>query len=149
MWKDIQKYVGSYDIYQKIKTSHHHLYSFLASLLVSNRLWQKITMNFIVRLLPNKYKDNVYNFILMMINWYIKMVWYLSTNVTIKFYKLSDLLMKEVFLCDPDTFMSIVSDRDSVFISDYWSELCYHMKIKQQLSTVFHSQTNDQTEQQN
>ena len=85
----------------------------------------------------------------MMMNWYTKMVQYLPTNATIKSHELGDLLMKEIFLCGPGTLMGIISDRDPVFISDYWSELCYYMKIKQQLSTAFHSQTDDQTEQQN
>ena len=76
-------------------------------------------MDFIVELLPSRHKSNVYDSILMMVNQYIKMIQYLSTNVTIKFYELDDLLMKEIFLCGSDTFMSIVSDRDSVFISDY------------------------------
>ena len=106
-------------------------------------------MDFIVKLPPSKHKGNVYDSILMMMNQYTKMIWYLSTNVTIKSHKLGDLLMEKVFLHNPDTSMSIVSDRGSVFISDYWSELCYHMKIKQWLSTAFHSQTDDQTEQQN
>ena len=106
-------------------------------------------MDFIVGLLPSRHKGNVYDSILMMMDQYIKMVWYLSINVIIKFYELGDLLMEEVFLCGSGAFMGIISDRSSVFISDYWSELCYYMKIKQQLSTAFHSQTDGQMEQQN
>ena len=77
------------------------------------------------------------------------MIQYLSINAIIKFYKLGNLLMKEIFLYDSGTFMSIISDKSSVFISDYWSELCYHIKIKQQLSITFYSQINNQTKQQN
>ena len=88
-------------------------------------------MDFIVGLPPNKHKGNVYDSILVMMDQYIKMIQYLSTNAIIKFHKLGDLLMEEVVLCDSDASMGIVSDRDSVFISDYWSELCYYMKIKQ------------------
>ena len=97
----------------------HCFYNFLALLPVPDRLWQEIIMDFIIRLPPNRHKSNVYNSILMMMNWYIKMVWYLSTNIIIKFHELGDLLMKEVFLCGSGTFMGIVSNRDSVFISDY------------------------------
>ena len=129
--------------------SHHCLYDFFASLSVPDEPWQEIMMDFIVELPPNKHKSNVYDSILVMMNQYIKMIQYLSTNAIIKSHELNDLLMKEVFFCGSDASMSIISDRDSVFISDYWSELCYHMKIKQQLSTIFHLQTNDQTEQQN
>ena len=129
--------------------SYYHFYDFLLSLPVPDKLWQEIMMDFIVKLLLNKHKSNVYDSILVVMNWYIKMVQYLSTNVIIKFYKLDDLLMKEVFLYDSGTFMSIVLDRDFIFISDYWSELCYYIKIKQWLSTAFYSQTDNQTEQQN
>ena len=76
-------------------------------------------MNFIVELLFNKHKNNVYDSIFVMVNQYIKMIQYLSTNIIIKFYKLNNLLMKEIFLYDSGTPMGIVSDRNSVFISDY------------------------------
>ena len=147
--KDIQKYIGFYDIYQKIKMSYYHFYNFFALLPVPDELWQEITMDFIVGLPPSKHKGNVYDSILMVMNQYTKMVWYLSINAIIKSHKLDDLLMEKVFLYGPGASMSIVSDRGSVFTSDYWSELYYHMKIKQQLSTAFHSQTDDQMEQQN
>ena len=87
-------------------------------------------MNFIVELLSNKHKGNVYDFILIIMNWYIKMVWYLLINVIIKFYELNDLLMKKVFLYDSDAFINIILNKNSVFINDYWSELYYYMKIK-------------------
>ena len=106
-------------------------------------------MDFIVELPPSKHKSNVYDSILIVVDWYTKMIQYLPTNVIIKSHKLSDLLMKKIFLCGPGAFMSIVSDRGSVFISNYWSELCYHMKIKQWLSTAFHPQTDDQMKWQN
>ena len=116
---------------------------------VSDRSWQKITMDFIVGLPLSKHKGNVYDSILVVVDQYIKMVWYLLINAIIKFHKLGDLLMKKVFLHGPGTFMSIVSDKDSVFISDYWSELYYYMKIKQWLSTAFHPQTDGQIKWQN
>ena len=129
--------------------SYYCFYDSLTLLPVPDELWQEIMMDFIVKLLPSRHKGNVYDSILVMVNWYIKMVWYLSTNTIIKSHKLSDLLMEEVFLYGSSTPMSIISDRDSVFISDYWSELCYYLKIKQWLSTAFHLQINDQTEWQN
>ena len=68
MWKDIQKYVGFCDICQKIKVSYHCPYGSLASLSVSDELWQEIMMNFIVGLLSSKHKGNVYDFILVMVD---------------------------------------------------------------------------------
>ncbi len=43
----------------------------------------------------------------------------------------------------------IISDRGSLFMSHFWLTLCWHLDVKWQLSTVFHSQTDSQTEQQN
>ncbi len=44
---------------------------------------------------------------------------------------------------------SIVSDRALVFISKFWSSLCYILEIKQRLSTTFQPQINGQTDKQN
>lgn len=44
---------------------------------------------------------------------------------------------------------SMVSDWTSVFISKFWSSLCYFLGIKWRLSTSFYLQTDGQTEWQN
>ena len=56
--------------------------------------------------------------------------------------------MKEIFLRF-DSLEDIVINRDSVFTSAFWSQVCYQMKVKRRLSTIFYSQTNDQIERQN
>ena len=76
-------------------------------------------MNFIVKLLFSKHKSNISDFILMMMNQYIKMVQYLLININIKFYKLDNLLIKKVFFCDSGVSINIVLNKDSVFISNY------------------------------
>ncbi len=44
---------------------------------------------------------------------------------------------------------SIVTDSGLLFISKFWSLLCYFLGIKRKLSTAFHPQTDGQTERQN
>ena len=44
---------------------------------------------------------------------------------------------------------SIITDRDSLFTSKFWSSLCNFLGIKRKLSTAFHPQTNGQKERQN
>ena len=44
---------------------------------------------------------------------------------------------------------SIVTDKSSLFISKFWSSLCYFFKVKRRLSTTFHPQTDGQTKRQN
>ncbi len=60
-------------------------------------------------------------------------VWIMLWNV----YRLHDLLS------------SIVSNRDSQFISIMWQSLCKQLKIKVNLSTVYHSEINDQSKRAN
>ncbi len=45
--------------------------------------------------------------------------------------------------------INIIINKDSLFINAFWSKICYHVKMKQQLSIAFHLQTDDQTEWQN
>ncbi len=48
-----------------------------------------------------------------------------------------------------DLFSSIVSNKDSQFISIMWQSLCKQLKIKVNLLTVYHSEINDQSKQAN
>ncbi|MBW0523693.1 hypothetical protein O181_063408 [Austropuccinia psidii MF-1] len=44
---------------------------------------------------------------------------------------------------------SIVSDRGSLFISSFWTNLCQQLKISKDLSTAYHPETDGQTERVN
>jgi transposase InsO family protein len=67
---------------------------------------------------------------------------------TITAQGVAKILLKQCFLKigPPDT---LVSDRGSVFTSQFWSDICYHLKINYRLSTAFYPQTDGQTERQN
>jgi transposase InsO family protein len=43
----------------------------------------------------------------------------------------------------------LLSDRGSTFTSQFWSDICFHLKVDHRLSTAFHPQTDGQTERQN
>ena len=105
-------------------------------------------MNFITDLSLSKHRDCIYNMILMIVNCYTKMTQYISTVKTVTAVQLTDLFYEKIVCCF-ETLREVVSDQDSVFTSVFWSDLCYHMKMKCRLSTVFHSQTDKQTEYQN
>ncbi|MBW0548403.1 hypothetical protein O181_088118 [Austropuccinia psidii MF-1] len=44
---------------------------------------------------------------------------------------------------------SIVSDRGSLFVSSFWTNLCQQLKISRHLSTAYHPETDGQTERVN
>ena len=62
--------------------------------------------------------------------------------------QMADLFIKHIVKAY-GTPRSIVSDRGTMFTSQFWSSLCFYMKAKRRLSTAFHPQTDGQTERQN
>jgi hypothetical protein len=116
----------------------------LNSLFISNRSWTNIIMNFVIELLDNKN----FNVILMMINRLIKMHYYVfciaeedktSAKKTIK------LLINHVWKLH-ELSNTIMSNRESQFISLVWKTVCSMLKINVKLFIAFHSKTDDQSE---
>jgi len=146
--KDVKKYVFSCDICQRRKVFKHHSYGEMQALPHSNDSWEKVIMNMITDLLSSKCDDSIHDAILMVVDCYIKMIRYVSTNKTLTAIQLADMFFEKIVCCY-ETFKEIVSDRGSIFTSSYWSEVCYHTKIKCWLNTAFHSQTDEQIKCQN
>ena len=75
-------------------------------------------MDFITDLPPSKQRGNMYDKILVVVDWYNKGVRYIPTTKKITAPQLEELLMEEVFLRygAPD---GAVTDRGSVFTSNF------------------------------
>ena len=73
-------------------------------------------MNFVIELSFNKYKNVVYNAILVMINRYIKMIKYLFVFIIIDAAALTKLFFIKI-VYHYDIFYDIVNNRDFVFIN--------------------------------
>ena len=76
------------------------------------------------------------------------MVHYEPIKVTIDAPGLAEVIINVVVRHHglPD---SIISNREAIFSSKFWSSLCYFLSIKRRLSIAFHPQTDGQTERQN
>jgi len=146
--KDVKEYVFSCDICQRVKASRHCSYGEMQALPRSNGPWKEVTMNMITGLPSSKHDNSVHDAILVVVDRYTKMVRYVSANKTLTAIQLADMFFEKI-VCHYETLKEIVFNRESIFTSSYWSEVCYHTKIKRRLSTVFHSQTDEQTEHQN
>jgi len=90
----------------------------------------------------------MYDLILVIVNHYMKMTRYLLIKKTLTVVKLTELFFEQIAL-RYEILNDIIINRNNLFINVFWSEICYHAKIKWWLSIVFHLQTDDQTEQQN
>ena len=151
-WSDMITYVKTYvkicDVCQRIKTFRYRLYNVLQSLFQSVDSWKKITMNFITEFSFSKLKKLIYDAYLIVIDRYIKMILYISIIKRINAMKLINVIFEKIVLIY-DAFDNIMSNREFVFINAYWSNICFHLKIKRRLNIAFHSQTNEQIEWQN
>ena len=126
----------------------HRFYDETTSLFISAHSWKKISMNFIIELLSNHYKNNIYDVIFIVIDRYSKMTFYIFAKSTWSIEDLADVLFNKMFLIFFE-IKEVISDRDSLFINDYWSALCYHICVKRKLNIAFHSQIDEQTKRQN
>jgi len=91
MIKNVKEYINTCDICQRVKMKHHLLYDELRSLFQFTNFWKEITMNFITDLSSSKWKEVVYDLILVIVNYYMKMTRYLFTKKTLTVVKLVKL----------------------------------------------------------
>jgi hypothetical protein len=142
--QSVERYIRNCHIYKRFKAIRDKYSDLLNLLLISNRSWTNIIMNFVIEL----YDNNDFNVILMMIDRLIKMHHYVSciaeedetsAEKTIK------LLINHVWKLH-ELSNTIMSNRESQFISLVWKTVCRMLKIDVKLSIAFHSETVDQSE---
>ena len=106
-------------------------------------------MDFVTELpISTDWKGDSYNSILVTVDRLIKIMHYKPFKVTIDVSGLAEVIL-DVVVRYYNLLDSIVSDKGSLFISKFWSLLCYFFDIKRRFSTAFHPQTDGQTKQQN
>ena len=111
--------------------------------------WKDLLKDFVTSLpILTDWKKNSYNSILIIVDRLIKTVYYKPVKITINAPGLAEGIIDVVVRHHglPD---SIVTNRGSLFISKFWSLLCYFLGIKRRLSTAFYPQTDGETERQN
>ena len=144
----MKDYVKSYNICQRTKTFRHRSYDELKSLSIATISWKEIIMNFVTSLSSNKRREVVYDSIFVIIDRCIKMIQYIFVIKKIDVAQLTKVFFEKIVLRF-DMSNEIVSDKDSIFTSAFWSTICFHARIRRRLSSAFHSQTNELIERQN
>ena len=146
MPKEIKVYMKSCTACQQAKPTCHKPYRELQLL---QQLWEPYTnilMDFIIGLPPSKCQSKAYNSILVIMDWYTKMVCYIMVWSDIDTSRLVAVFVQKFVLAGLGIPDSIVSDQGSVFMLTFWSAVCYHLKVCRRLSTAFHPQTDGQME---
>ena len=100
-------------------------------------------MDFVTSLpISANWKSDSYNSILVIVDQLAKMIHYKPIKVTIDVPGLVKVIYN-VIMHHYGVLKSIVMDRGSLFISKFWSLLCYFLVIKKKLSTAFYPKTDD------
>ena len=137
------------DICLASKTVRHKPYWDLQFLPVPTHRWKDLSMDFVTGLsISTDWKGDSYDSILVIVDWLTKIVHYKPVKVTINAPGLAEVIIN-VVVRHHGLLDLIVTFRESLFTSKFWSLLCYFLSIKRRLSTAFHPQTNGQTERQN
>ncbi len=140
-WAMIKCYIWNCHVCQQSKISRDSINELLHSLLISQKRWKDITINFIIKLSLSK----DYNVICTIICHLIKKRHYVLChwkNESISVEETVWIMLWNIYQLY-DLSSSIVLNRDFQFISTMWQSLCKWLRITVSLSTVYHSEIND------
>lgn len=153
-WPKIRRYVTTYvrscDLCQRTKAPRHKPYGELLPLAPPRRPWLGIAMDFIVKLPPATATagDREYDSIWVIADRFSRAVHFVPCSESMNADELAHLFIIHIVRLHglPD---SIVTDRGSLFTSEYWRRTLDLLGIESRLSTAFHPQTDGQVERSN
>ena len=132
-------------MYQNIIVPRHKPYSKLEPLPVPNGPQQEVSLDFITQLPSSYIGTRAYNAILVVVDYYTKMAQFILTTSDITTPKFAALFYEYIEL-KYRAPKGIVSDQDTRITSKFWAKVYIYSLIKRYISTVFHPQTDSQTE---
>lgn len=140
--RDIATYVERCSICAQVKAEHQKPYGSLQQLEIPEWKWDHITMDFVDKL-PKTSRGN--DRIWVIVDRLTKSAHFLATSETAPMTRLAQLYVNEV-VSRHGIPLSIVSDRDTRFASNFWSSLQREFGTRVHLSTAYHPQTDGQSE---
>lgn len=147
-WKGMKAAVHSFVqtclVCQQAKPDRTKLSGLLQPLEVPQHAWQIISMDF-VEGLPQSGQANC---ILVVVDFFTKYRHFIALHHPFTASVVAKLFMNHVYRLHGMP-SAIVSDRDRIFTSKFWSELFRLADVKLQLSSSYHPQSDGQTERLN
>ena len=144
-WLNIYKYVQCFvwncHVCTCFKLFKQWTQEWLYSLLVFERCWCDIFMNYVDSLSLNIFMNITYKYILVFINHFIKMK-HLVLITSMKVEEVINCFYAYVWK-HHDLLELFMSDRDTQFIFNVWKHICKMLKINIKLLMMYHSEIND------
>ena len=142
MKRDVAQFVYACLTCQKSKVEHQKPAGLMQPLEVPEWKWDSISMDFVTGL-PNTVKG--YDSIWVIVDRLTKSAHFIPINITYPVAKLAEIYVSVIVKLHGIP-MSIVSDRDPRFTSEFWKSLQVSLGSKLRLSSAYHPQTDGQTE---
>ncbi|KAI3770363.1 hypothetical protein L6452_01492 [Arctium lappa] len=139
---DVARYVERCVTCLQVKVEHQRSYGGLQSLEIPEWKWKHITMDFVTKL-PKTLRGH--DTIWVIVDRLTKSAHFLAMRETLPMEKLAKLYIDEV-VSRHGVPLSIVSDRDSRFTSNFWDGFQKELGTRVKLSTTYHPQTDGQSE---
>ncbi|CAJ2652361.1 unnamed protein product [Trifolium pratense] len=141
MKNTVQEYVKACDICQRQKYLTSSPGGLLQPLPIPERIWEDISMDFITNLPRSK----GYEAILVIVDRLSKYAHFTPLKHPYTARSIAEVFVREVVRLHGIP-LSIVSDRDPIFMSNFWQELFKLQGTKLKMSTSYHPESDGQTE---
>ncbi len=148
MAKDVDSFCNSCTTCKRTKTNNQRLYGMLHPLKPPTYPWETIRIDFMDFLLESKDRDGAYDMLTVIINHLTGMVHLVLSHMNYKAKEVAELVFSEVYKYH-GLPKKIVSDRDTLFTSIFWSHLHALIGTKLKMSSAYHPKTDGLTEQSN
>ena len=148
MVSNVTAFCASCTTCQRSKPPNQKPYGLLNPLPVPAKPWEAIGVDFVGPLPESKDRDGEYDSITVIIDLLTAMVHLVPSRSNYTAKDIAELMFAEVYK-HHGLPRAIISDRDVLFTSLFWTNLNRLIRIKQKMSSAYHPETDGSTERAN